>query len=400
MSLVAGRAALVAARAVAARRRRARGDRRRVRGAALRPLPAGGLGLDESAPVPVVSLPAAPSRARCGPASRRGDRDGLARLRAAAANAEAGRVASFSSTGLAFDGRVKPDLVAPASGSRPPTRARTRTARRASSPSTARAPRRRPSPERRRCSRRRGRRSARPRSPGCSSAPRARCRTIRSRHRAPGSSTSVRPRPAARGGADDARVRPRAATTSFTLTNLSTATLHVDARRPPQDHGAAAVALLARARRASSCARGEASSSRLARTRRQPRGSSTGGRRRRRTRRRRDPRAVGDRLRRRRRSTCSERCRSRRPRSGASDTQPALLTIDAGRVLGASGARRDPSAGTPRRRALPRDGTRVGLLVRLRDVLPGRYTFGLTGRDPAGRVLPPGTYVVRVVATQ
>ena len=35
---------------------------------------------------------------------------------------------------------------------------------------------------------------------------------------------------------------------------------------------------------------------------------------------------------------------------------------------------------------------------RLRDVLPGRYTFGLTGRDPNGQLLAPGTYSVRVVA--
>ena len=43
------------------------------------------------------------------------------------------------------------------------------------------------------------------------------------------------------------------------------------------------------------------------------------------------------------------------------------------------------------------DGTRIGLLVRLRDVLPGRYTFGLTGRDPSGKPLPPGKYVVKIV---
>jgi hypothetical protein len=35
--------------------------------------------------------------------------------------------------------------------------------------------------------------------------------------------------------------------------------------------------------------------------------------------------------------------------------------------------------------------------VRLRDVLPGRYTFGLTGRDAAGEPLPPGKYVVKIV---
>jgi hypothetical protein len=44
-------------------------------------------------------------------------------------------------------------------------------------------------------------------------------------------------------------------------------------------------------------------------------------------------------------------------------------------------------------------GERVGLLARLRDVLPGRIEFGLTGRDPAGAMLPRGKYIVRLVAT-
>ena len=41
------------------------------------------------------------------------------------------------------------------------------------------------------------------------------------------------------------------------------------------------------------------------------------------------------------------------------------------------------------------DGKRLGLLARLRDLLPGRYAFGLTGRGPgrrasrAGRVSSP-----------
>ena len=44
------------------------------------------------------------------------------------------------------------------------------------------------------------------------------------------------------------------------------------------------------------------------------------------------------------------------------------------------------------------DGGRVGLLARLRDVLPGRYSFGVTGRDPEGAVLSPGEYQLRLVA--
>jgi hypothetical protein len=43
-------------------------------------------------------------------------------------------------------------------------------------------------------------------------------------------------------------------------------------------------------------------------------------------------------------------------------------------------------------------GKRLGLLARERDLLPGRYTFGLTGRDPSGKVLSPGAYRLRLVA--
>jgi hypothetical protein len=41
---------------------------------------------------------------------------------------------------------------------------------------------------------------------------------------------------------------------------------------------------------------------------------------------------------------------------------------------------------------------RIGRLARLRNLLPGRYTFGLTGRGPAGRRLPPGRYTLRLIA--
>jgi hypothetical protein len=81
----------------------------------------------------------------------------------------------------------------------------------------------------------------------------------------------------------------------------------------------------------------------------------------------------------------------------ASDTKPALLAVDAGRV--------DTVAGHPEIHPLKRldvvlwraDGTQVGTLALLRDVLPGRYTFGLTGRGPDGQRLQPGSYVLRIV---
>lgn len=113
-SLVAGRAALVAAGAdpplVAARAARAGAAAAVLYGPTL---PAGGLGLDEAVSIPVVSIPLDVAR-RALEARRAGRRVTVAigppRSRTNPAYA---RVAAFSSRGLAFDGRVKPDLVAP-----------------------------------------------------------------------------------------------------------------------------------------------------------------------------------------------------------------------------------------------------------------------------------------------
>jgi hypothetical protein len=43
-------------------------------------------------------------------------------------------------------------------------------------------------------------------------------------------------------------------------------------------------------------------------------------------------------------------------------------------------------------------GKKLGVIARLRDLLPGRYAIGLTGRDADGKVLPVGTYVLRLRA--
>ena len=40
----------------------------------------------------------------------------------------------------------------------------------------------------------------------------------------------------------------------------------------------------------------------------------------------------------------------------------------------------------------------LGLLVRMRDLLPGSYAFGLTGRDPNGNTLPSGDYNLTLIA--
>jgi hypothetical protein len=81
-----------------------------------------------------------------------------------------------------------------------------------------------------------------------------------------------------------------------------------------------------------------------------------------------------------------------------SDAAPALLSFVAGSVVRSGGepdvlplARLDLELWSPA-------GGRIGLLARLRDVLPGRYSFGVTGRDPTGAVLPSGDYQLRLVA--
>ena len=81
-----------------------------------------------------------------------------------------------------------------------------------------------------------------------------------------------------------------------------------------------------------------------------------------------------------------------------SDAAPALLSFVAGSVRRSGGtsdvlplSRLDLELWSPA-------GGRIGLLARLRDVLPGRYSFGVTGRDPIGSVLPSGEYQLRLVA--
>ena len=43
-------------------------------------------------------------------------------------------------------------------------------------------------------------------------------------------------------------------------------------------------------------------------------------------------------------------------------------------------------------------GKRIGVIARQRNLLPGRYTFGITGRDPGGQRLKAGPYRLRVLA--
>ena len=80
-----------------------------------------------------------------------------------------------------------------------------------------------------------------------------------------------------------------------------------------------------------------------------------------------------------------------------SDAEPAVLTVVAGRVDGTPDR---PQLLPLRLLALDlyRGKREIGRLVQIRDVLPGRYAFGITGRGPRGGRLPRGDYVLRVLA--
>jgi subtilisin family serine protease len=77
-----------------------------------------------------------------------------------------------------------------------------------------------------------------------------------------------------------------------------------------------------------------------------------------------------------------------------SDAGPALLTFQAGRLLG----RQIVPVRQLDIRLFSLDRGSIGLLARVRDLLPGSYAFGLTGRSPTGEQLAPGEYTLRVIA--
>jgi subtilisin family serine protease len=81
-----------------------------------------------------------------------------------------------------------------------------------------------------------------------------------------------------------------------------------------------------------------------------------------------------------------------------SDTTPALLSFVAGAVSDSQvGSQVRPLSRVDLQLWSPTGGL-IGLLARLRDVLPGRYSYGVTGRDPTGSVLPSGDYSLRLIA--
>jgi hypothetical protein len=81
-----------------------------------------------------------------------------------------------------------------------------------------------------------------------------------------------------------------------------------------------------------------------------------------------------------------------------SDAAPAVLRFRAGRLLRAAGGYEVVPLERLDIELRDAEGDRLGLLARLRDVVPGVFTFGITGRGPAGQILDPGVYRLLVIA--
>ena len=82
-----------------------------------------------------------------------------------------------------------------------------------------------------------------------------------------------------------------------------------------------------------------------------------------------------------------------------SDINPSVLDVIAGRIDGTVEQPELLPLAELEVSLLRSDGKSLGTLAVLRDLLPGRYRFGITGRDARGRLLRPGSYTLHVVGT-
>ncbi len=81
-----------------------------------------------------------------------------------------------------------------------------------------------------------------------------------------------------------------------------------------------------------------------------------------------------------------------------SDTKPAVLTVRAGNVVKHGDAVEIQPVARLDVLLYTAAGKYLGLLTRLRDVLPGAYSFGITGRGPTSAPLATGAYELRLAA--
>jgi hypothetical protein len=368
-------------------------------------LPAGALDLDETAPVPVVALPDEAGRAAVEGLIRGAPVTASLGEVARTANESSGEVAAFSSRGLAFDGRVKPDLVAPGvgiatsdAGANGDGSARFATVTGSSASaavvagSAALVAQARPglsAPELKSALVGSARQLLREGGP-------ARVTEQGAGLVDPGAALAaeltVEPATLAFGRALSPPWRARR---TLTVRNVSTRTLRVGfgvsgdvaaprvtfavnpSRLTLAPGGVVKVRLSAAARARTGLASGALV-------------VSAGGARPVRV-----PWAVAF-------STPPRRLvgavRLSHSRFQASDSAPVVLAFRAGQVVGTGDARTIEPVAQLDAELWTAGGRRLGVIARLRNLLPGRYALGLTGRGPRGSPLAPGTYAVRLRA--
>jgi minor extracellular serine protease Vpr len=407
LSLVAGRAAVLPAGEAPAL---VAGNAARAGAAAVllygARLPAGGIGLDEETPVPVVAIPTAAAVRLLNAISRGADVGASIGAARTARNAEVATVAPFSSTGLAYDGRVKPDLVAPGiaigtsdvgvAGDGSPRYASVNgssAAAAAVAGAAALLAQARPSLD-----------AAALHSVLAGNArplPGESVTTEGAGYVSLGASAAAElaaePSTLALGNARDARwTRVR----KVVVRNISTRTVRGGVRIERDAEGAASVRFAASPARFELEAGQSLEIKLTVRVASPPQGRAPaegslriavdGG----------TPVRVpwvvtfGSTA-----NTLLGPLHLSQREFTPSDAAPALLTFQAGRILGTGGRAQVQPVASLELRLLRSNGTDLGSLARLRDLLPGRYAFGLTGRTPAGNVLGRGNYFIRVIAT-
>jgi hypothetical protein len=81
-----------------------------------------------------------------------------------------------------------------------------------------------------------------------------------------------------------------------------------------------------------------------------------------------------------------------------SETKPAILGVRAGAVRTIGGVDEIEPLSRLDVEVWTAEGERLGVIARIRNVLPGRFTFGITGHGPDGEPLTAGPYRLRLVA--
>jgi subtilisin family serine protease len=85
-------------------------------------------------------------------------------------------------------------------------------------------------------------------------------------------------------------------------------------------------------------------------------------------------------------------------RFAPSDSAPAVLAFRAGSILRSDQGDETQPVSRLELELWRDGGRRMGLVAQLRNLLPGQFLYGLTGRGPGGKKLRPGRYLLRLAA--